>query len=90
MAGNTVHARVHLTTADSFTSTTLPEQTVDLLLVQPGATAEVKFDFDLPDALHGVTISDLTFEVAVHGVNAQGAYINQAGGSFVDVPHLVE
>lgn len=91
MASNTVHARASLTTAaNPFIPTQLPEQTVDVLLVNPGATEEVEFNWDLPEDLHGVTVTGIIFEVALHGVNARGGYINQSGGSFVLVPHLVE
>lgn len=82
---NTVHARVEATTASGQMITFGPlEQTVTMT---PASTASVPFSFDIPDELEGKVVNGLTFYVASHGVNAQGGYINQAGGSTLELPY---
>jgi hypothetical protein len=88
MANESFHARVTLRTADG-KSVQLPAQRQERQLVAPQSAVTVEFDFDLPDTLQGVVVRSMTAEVAVHGVNAQGGYINQSGESEVRVPHLV-
>lgn len=47
----------------------------------------VTFTFDIPDALEGLTLTSMLAEIAVHGVNVQGGYIDQQGGSTVTIPY---
>ena len=84
---DTVHAYVEGTNAAGDLVTFGPlEQKVTLL---PAEKKDVKFSFDIPAELEGVAVSGLAFYVALHGVNAQGGYINQAGGSSVQIPYWV-
>lgn len=82
---STVHARVEAVTADNQSITFGPlEQTVTIL---PGATEQVSFKFEIPPELDGKVVKVLTFWMALHGVNAQGGYIDQEGGSTVKLPY---
>jgi hypothetical protein len=47
----------------------------------------VIFTFDIPDDLEGLSLTSVLAEVAVHGVNVQGGYIDQRGGSTVTIPY---
>ena len=89
MLNDTIHARVSLTLAGSTIPVQLPAQSQEVLLVAPLSSQVIPFAFDLPADLQGRTATALTVEVAVHGVNAQGGYINQSGASTVRIPHLV-
>lgn len=85
-------ARLRVTMPDgSTTSTTLTAdpQVVESMSTLDGAVP-VEFALDLPDELAGATVTSMTVEVAVHGINVQNGYIDQQGGSPVTVPHLVE
>jgi len=85
---NTVHARVEALTSTNQTITFGPlEQTVTML---PLATTDVNFSFDIPDDLDGELIRSLTFYVAMHGVNVQAGYIDQSGGSTLELPYWRE
>jgi hypothetical protein len=66
-------------------SFTAQRQVVDLL---PGDTAQVTFEWDLADH-EGDVLQRMTFETRVFGYNAQAGYIDQAGGSTVEIPHLL-
>ena len=82
---DTVHARIEALTATNQQITFGPlEQTVTMT---PASTADVNFSFDIPDNLEGKVIQSLTFYVAVHGVNVEGGYIDQQGGSTVEIPY---
>ena len=84
---DTVHARIEAVTATNQNITFGPlEQTVTMT---PASTANVNFSFDIPDNLEGKVIQTLTFYVALHGVNVQGGYINQQGGSTLEIPYWV-
>lgn len=92
---NTVHARARLNLCDvdadgnvsncSDSTVTAADQTVTIL---PQSEATVAFDVDLPDSMQGKLLRRMTVEIAVHGVNAQGGYIDQEGGSPVRIPYL--
>ncbi|HWH27541.1 MAG TPA: hypothetical protein VNU26_01035 [Mycobacteriales bacterium] len=82
-ANMTVHARLSGTTVDR-KAFDLGEQQQVVTLVADAKT--LTFDFVLPPGLEGIALKTLTAEIAVHGVNAQGGYINQQGGSTVTVP----
>ena len=85
VAVTTVHGRVEAVTEGGDLVTFGPlEQTAT---ITPGAAHTVKFDFDIPAELEGVALDSLTAYVAVHGVNAQGGHIDQAGGSTVAIPY---
>lgn len=88
MVNETIHARVTLRHGD-FQSTVLNGDDIEVLIQNPGTTATYSWDLNVPDELDGVTVTSVTAEIAVHGVNAQGGYIDQSGGSFVKIPHLV-
>lgn len=90
----TVRARTNLTLrlADGSTASrqlTAPAQVVDAMSTVTGPVP-VEFAIDVPDDLAGATVTRMTTEVAVHGLNARNGYIDQQGGSPVTVPHLVE
>lgn len=87
-ARNTVHARLTLVTDGGYDM--LPAQSDMIDLIAGAGEESVTLNFAIPAALHGETLTSLTAEVAVHGINAQGGYINQAGKSTVVIPHLVE
>ena len=81
----TVHARIEATTATNQTITFGPlEQTLTMM---PASTAAVPFAFDIPDELEGAVVKSMTFYMALHGVNLNAGYINQAGGSTVEIPY---
>jgi hypothetical protein len=83
-----VHARVEALTSTNQTITFGPlEQTVTML---PLASTDVNFSFDIPDDLDGQLIRSLTFYVAMHGVNVQAGYIDQEGGSTLELPYWRE
>jgi hypothetical protein len=85
---NTVHARVEALTDTNQVITFGPlEQTVTMT---PNSTEELDFAFDIPEELDGRVITTLTFWMAMHGVNAQGGYINQEGGSTLELPYWRE
>lgn len=88
-ANNTVHARIDAMTADRKVVTFGPLE-VTGVTIGPNSQQEVEFAFDIPDSLDGVTLKHLTFFTAVHGVNAQGGYINQQGGSTVEIPYFID
>ena len=79
-----VHGRVEAVTAAGDTVTFGPlERNVAIL---PNAPTTVTFDFDIPDALEGVSIESATAYIAVRGVNLNAGHINQQGGSMVKIP----
>ena len=85
---NTVHARVEATTSTNQTITFGPLEQV--VTMTPASTAEVKFEFEIPDELDGTLVRSLTFWMAMHGVNAQSGYIDQEGGSTLELPYWRE
>jgi hypothetical protein len=85
---NTVHARLEARTADGRNVTFGPLQ--ETVTVPPQGEEAVTFAFAIPDELDGVALRSMTFFTAVHGVNAQGGYIDQAGGSTVEIPYWAE
>jgi hypothetical protein len=86
---STVHGRLSGRIVDAVTGKTttvaLGEAKQVITLVADKKT--VTFEFDLPDSLEGDTLTSVLAEVAVHGVNAQGGYIDQQGGSTVSIPY---
>jgi hypothetical protein len=83
-ANATVHGRLEGTTADrKFVSLGSAEQVITVVADEETVT----FEFDVPASLEGVTLRNLTAYVAVHGINAQGGYIDQQGGSTVELPY---
>lgn len=86
-ANTTVHARIDAFTGLGFRQFGPLEQVVTIL---PSGSEEVEFEFAIPAELEGVAMTGLTFYVAVHGVNVQGGYIDQEGGSDVLIPYWVE
>ena len=58
------------------------EQVITLVADQETVT----FSFEVPAELDGSVLTTMLAEVAVHGVNAQGGYIDQEGGSTVTIP----
>jgi hypothetical protein len=86
---NTVHARVEAVMGNNQTVTFGPlEQTVTTMA--PASANDVSFSFDIPDALDRQVAKSLTFYVAIHGVNAAAGYINQEGGSTLELPYWRE
>ena len=84
-------ARLHLVDDQGARSTelvTADAQVITAMTTLDGAVP-VEFALDLPAALDGRTLDDMTVEVAVHGVNVQSGYIDQQGGSPVTIPHVV-
>lgn len=80
----TVHARVEAVVGTETVTFGPLEATQNIL---PNSGADYRFDFEIPDQLEGKVLNSLTLFVATHGVNAQGGYINQAGGSTVTIPY---
>lgn len=87
-AAVTVHARVTAFVDGQFTTFGPQEQFVEALV--PTTTTEVPFSFDIPEELDGAVLSSATFDVAVHGANVAAGYIDQQGGSTVDLPYWQE
>ena len=81
----TVHARVEAVTSTNQTITFGPQEKV--VTMTPASTTSVNYEFDIPDDLDHRVVKSLTVFIALHGVNAQGGYINQAGGSTLEVPY---
>lgn len=82
-ASTTVHARITGTTVDrKFVD--LGEQQQVVTIVAGAQT--LAFEFALPPELEGAALKTLVAEIAVHGVNVQGGYIDQQGGSTVTIP----
>ena len=67
--------------------TTVPLGESQQVVTLVADSTTVVFEFDLPDALEGDVLTTVLAEVAVHGVNAQGGYIDQQGGSTVSIPY---
>jgi hypothetical protein len=82
-ANATVHARFE-GFADGFRSFGHLEEVVTIL---PQSDVEVAFEFEIPEELEGVALTSGTAYVAVHGINVQGGYIDQQGGSTVEIPY---
>ncbi len=83
----TLHVRVSGFDGDGTYVVLLDDQRTENLL--PRATTEFEFVLDL-DALAGTSVNSLQVDLAVHGVNVAAGYIDQAGGSFVELPWLEE
>ena len=86
-AANELDARLTLR-HDGSKTTTLTVPTQSVLLADRGETAYT-FAFDIPEELHRVEVTRMTFEIALKGANAGSPTMNQAGGSTLRVPHLV-
>ena len=87
-ANATVRGRIEGITTTGETVTFGPlAQTITLT---PTGRQAVTFNHDIADTLEGVALESLTAYVAVHGINAQGGYIDQQGGSTVAVPYWHE
>jgi hypothetical protein len=88
-ANATVHGRISGRVVDAVTkkaSTVEFGEAKEVITVVNGRRT-VTFTFDLPDGLEGDTLTSVLAEVAVHGVNVQGGYIDQQGGSTVSIPY---
>ena len=81
-----VHGRVEATTAAGDTITFGPKDLNVALMPGAGPTT-VKFEFDIPDELNGVTLQGATAYIAMHGANVNAGHIDQQGGSKVTLPH---
>lgn len=81
---DTVHARIEAQIGNQTVTFGPLEATATMT---PSQTVDVPFVFDIPDNLEGKILKSATFYVALHGVNVQGGYINQAGGSTVTIPY---
>ena len=98
MLNTTVHARAILNLCDTdatgalvaCTNTTVTGDDQVILAGTAAAPEVVSFAIDLPESMAGKTLKRLTVELAVHGVNVVGGYINQQGGSPVRIPHLLD
>lgn len=87
-ANNTVHMRIEAVTDEDESVTFEPQQR--MITVLPNNQAKVNFSFDIPTELEGVTLKSMTVFVAAHGVNVQGGYIDEQGGSSLKVPYWLE
>jgi hypothetical protein len=88
MGNATVHGRLSGRYLDSAGKAQLVTFGVDEEVVTIVADKQtVTFDFDIPDNLEGLSLTSMLAEVAVHGVNVQGGYIDQQGGSTVTIPY---
>ncbi len=98
MVNATVHARANLNLCDvdaagafvNCKTTQLNGANQTVLANTAAAPTTASFKIDLPDTMAGKTLRSMTVEIAVHGVNAAGGYINQQGGSPVRIPYLLE
>lgn len=86
---STVHGRLSGRVVDAVTgrATTVALGEAQDVVTLVADSETVTFPFDLPDALEGDILTSVLAEVAVHGVNAQGGYIDQQGGSTVSIPY---
>jgi hypothetical protein len=86
---STVHGRLSGRIVDAVTgqATTVALGEAKQVITLVADKKTVTFEFDLPDSLEGDTLTSVLAEVAVHGVNAQGGYIDQQGGSTVSIPY---
>ena len=87
-ANMTVHARVEAVTSTNQNITFGPLEQV--VTMTPNSTTSVGYEFDIPDQLEGKIVKSLTVWIALHGVNVQGGYINQAGGSTLEIPYWIQ
>jgi hypothetical protein len=86
-ANTTVHARINARIDGKSVAFSAQEQVITIV---GQGEEKVAFSFDIPDVFDGKVLERLTFETAVHGINAQGGYIDQQGGSTVTIPYSVE
>jgi hypothetical protein len=88
-ANATVHGRLSGRVVDSTgKASTVSFGEAERVVTLVASTETVTFEFALPAGLEGATLTSVLAEVAVHGINAQGGYINQQGGSTVTIPYL--
>lgn len=85
-AQTVVESRVRVKVDGSWKLIPTETQTV---VVLPNEPTEVTLPFDV-SAYAGQVLTNITFEIAVRGINLYSGRIDQEGGSTVTIPHLVE